>query len=247
MSDRPSISAFFPCYNDAGTIASMVVLMDMTLRETADDYEILVIDDGSTDHAREILAELQPKVPRLRVILHEKNRGYGGALKSGFSNATKELIFYTDGDFQYDVSELKVLLQAWGPDIDVVNGYKIHRADPLHRKIIGRLYHHLVKTMFGFAIRDVDCDFRLIRRSLMQKIVLVHNSGVICLEMVKKLQIAGARFAEVPVSHFFRAYGTSQFFNFYRILRTFRDIAKLWWRLVVRGETDTAGMEGGQG
>lgn len=236
MKQQHSISAFFPCYNDGGTIASMVSLMDLTLRKLTDDYEITVIDDGSSDHSREILKELEDKYDRLKVILHEKNRGYGGALKTGLYSATKELIFYTDGDFQYDVSEVTKLLPEMNEDVDVVNGYKIQRSDPFHRKIIGRTYHWIMKLMFGFEIRDVDCDFRLIRRSVFDKIELEYNSGVICVEMVKKIQDAGFRFAEVPVHHYFRSYGRSQFFNFKRIFKTGKDILKLWWKLVIKKE-----------
>lgn len=234
MKQQHSISAFFPCYNDGGTIASMVALMDLTLHKLTDDYEIIVIDDGSSDHSRAILKELEGRYDRLRVILHEKNRGYGGALKTGFYSATKELIFYTDGDFQYDVSEITRLLPEINEDIDVVNGYKIHRSDLFHRKIIGRTYHWIMKLMFGFKIKDVDCDFRLIRRSVFDKIALEHNSGVICVEMVKKIQDAGFRFVEVPVHHYFRSYGRSQFFNLRRIFRVGKDILRLWWKLVIK-------------
>jgi len=229
-----SITAFCPCYNDGGTIASMVLLMDETCRELTDDYEIIVVDDGSTDHSRMVLEELKSRYEKLRVILHEKNKGYGGALRSGFAAAKKELIFYTDGDFQYDVTELKNLLPAMKDGVDIVNGYKVARADPLHRKIIGRIYHYLMKLLFGFKIRDVDCDFRLIRRYVFDKINLKYNSGVICIELVKKLQDAGFKFAEVPVSHYFRAYGKSQFFNFKRVLKVGINIIQLWWELVIK-------------
>lgn len=234
MKKQYSISAFFPCYNDGGTIASMVALMDLTLRNLTNNYELLVIDDGSSDHSREILKELEGKYDRLKVILHEKNRGYGGALKTGFYSATKELIFYTDGDFQYDVSEVAKLIPEMKDNIDIVNGYKVSRSDPLHRRIIGRTYHWVMKLMFGFRIKDVDCDFRLIRKSVFDKIKLEHSSGIICVEMVKKIQDAGFKFAEVPVSHYFRVYGKSQFFNFRRVFRVGRDILKLWWRLVIK-------------
>jgi len=231
---KPAISAFFPCYNDGGTIASMVALADLTLRQVASDYEIIIVDDGSTDHSREILKDLEGKYPRLRLVFHEKNRGYGGALRSGFAAAQKEWIFYTDGDFQYDVAELPRLVLRAEPAVDIVNGYKISRADPLHRKVIGRIYHHVMRALFRFQIRDVDCDFRLIRRSALGRIRLEHDSGVICVEMVKKLQDAGSVFAEVPVHHFFRAYGISQFFNFKRVAAVGMDIVKLWWELVVK-------------
>lgn len=236
MKGRYSISAFFPCFNDGGTIASMVALADLTLKRLTEDYEILVVDDGSSDHSRAILRELGNKYDRLKTIYHEKNRGYGGALKTGFSEATKELIFYTDGDFQYDVSEMTKLLSEIKEGIDIVNGYKIARSDPFHRKLIGKTYHWVMKLLFNFSIRDVDCDFRLIRRSVFDRIQLEYNSGVICLEMVKKMQDAGFRFAEVPVNHYFRIYGKSQFFNFIRVFYTGRDILKLWWNLVIKKE-----------
>ena len=234
--NKPGITAFCPCYNDGGTIASMVILMDETCRKLTDDYEIIVVDDGSSDQSRKVLEELKVKYEKLRVILHEKNKGYGGALRSGFAAAKKELIFYTDGDFQYDVTELKNLLSAMKDGVDIVNGYKIARSDPLHRKIIGRMYHFLMKLLFGFKIRDVDCDFRLIRRSVFDKVTLTYDSGIICVELIKKIQDAGFKFAEVPVSHYFRAYGKSQFFNFKRILKVGTNILQLWWQLVIKKE-----------
>jgi hypothetical protein len=120
--------------------------------------------------------------------------------------------------------------------VDLVNGYKISRSDPLHRIVIGRIYHHTVKLLFGLKVRDVDCDFRLMRRSIFERVVLEKNSGVICLEMMKKIQDAGFRIAEVPVHHYHRAYGRSQFFNFRRLFKTAVDVANLWIVLVLRRE-----------
>lgn len=232
-----SISAFFPCYNDGGTIASIVVLMNRTLASLPlKDYEILVVDDGSTDHARAILEELKRKYSKLRIIYHDKNKGYGGALRSGFAAAKEEWIFYTDGDFQYDVTEIKDLLAAMSDEVDIINGYKKSRSDPLHRKIIGKLYHWTTKTLFGVKIRDVDCDFRLIRKKVLDAITLEENSGAICVEMIKKIQDAGFKFAEVPVSHFFRVYGQSQFFDIKRVFRVGKSLLRLWWRLVIKKE-----------
>jgi glycosyltransferase involved in cell wall biosynthesis len=233
---RPGISAFFPAYNDGGTIASVVIEALITLREVTDDYEVIVVNDGSADYTAEVLDELARTYDCVRVIHHPRNRGYGGALRSGFAAATKELLFYTDGDAQYDVRELRLLLPVMGPEVDVVNGYKISRSDPLHRVIIGRLYHHIVRLLFGFKLRDVDCDFRLIRRRVFDEVELESDSGTICLEMVKKFQDRGVRFAEVPVHHYHRAYGASQFFNVRRLFRVGIALVKLWWKLVVRKE-----------
>jgi glycosyltransferase involved in cell wall biosynthesis len=232
-----SLSVFFPAYNDAGTIASLVITAVQTAATLTPDYEVLVINDGSQDDTPHILDELARVYPdHVRIVHHAKNRGYGGALRSGFEHATKELVFYTDGDAQYDPAEMTALWQAMTADVDWVNGWKISRSDPLHRIIIGRVYHHTVKTLFGLTVRDVDCDFRLMRRRIFEVVRLEKNSGVICLEMMKKFQDAGFRVAEVPVHHYHRTHGTSQFFNFRRVGRTLVDVMKLWWRLVVRRE-----------
>jgi glycosyltransferase involved in cell wall biosynthesis len=237
MSDKLSISAFFPAYNDAGTIPSMVTTVLMTLREVADDYEVIVVNDGSRDHTPQLLDELARLYPdELRVIHHPRNRGYGGALRTGFASATKEWVFYTDGDAQYDPSELKDLVALVTDDIDLVNGWKIERNDPLHRILIGRVYQHVIKFMFGLKLRDVDCDFRLMRRRIFDRVTLVENSGVICVELMKKVQDNGFRMTETPVHHFHRAYGKSQFFNFRRLAQVARDIVRLWFQLVVRKE-----------
>jgi glycosyltransferase involved in cell wall biosynthesis len=230
----PSLSVFFPAYNDSGTIASMVVQAMQAARALTDDFEVVVVNDGSRDKTAAVLAELETLYPRLRVVTHAANRGYGGALQTGFLSSTKDLIFYTDGDAQYDPGEMALLWPAMTMDVDWVNGYKISRSDPLHRIVIGRLYHHIVKTLFGLKVRDVDCDFRLIRRTVFDTVRLEKTSGVICLEMMKKFHDFGFRVAEVPVRHYHRAYGKSQFFNFPRLARTAVDVAKLWVALVIQ-------------
>jgi len=185
----------------------MVMFTVQTAERLGLDYDITLVDDGSGEHTGELLEEIVRRYPNVRVVRHEKNRGYGGALRSGFAAATREWIFYTDGDAQYDVRELDVLLREAGPEIDVVQGYKITRNDPMYRRIIGRIYHYIVKFAFGLRLRDVDCDFRLIRRSALDKVTLVSNSGVICCEMMAKIQRQGFRVKEVPVHHFQRAHG----------------------------------------
>ena len=237
--DRPAgLSVFFPACNDSGTIASLVISAIRAAQRLTPDFEVIVINDGSVDQTAEILDDLATKYPQVRVIHHEHNRGYGGALRTGFANSTRERIFYTDGDAQYDPSEMALLWARFGDDVDVVNGYKISRSDPMHRIIIGRIYHHTVRLLFGLKVRDVDCDFRMMRRSIFDTVRLEKNSGVICLEMMKKIQDAGFRIGEVPVHHYHRAYGRSQFFNFRRLARTAVDVARLWFALVIRREHD---------
>ena len=233
----PGLSVFFPAYNDSGTIGSLVISAVQAAATLTPDYEVLVINDGSRDETAHILDELARVYPaHVRIIHHAKNRGYGGALRSGFEHAAKDLVFYTDGDAQYDPTEMAGLWARLTDDVDWVNGWKISRSDPLHRIVIGRIYHHTVKLLFGLKVRDVDCDFRLMRRHIFDVVQLEKNSGVICLEMMKKFQDAGFRVAEVPVHHYHRAYGKSQFFNFRRIFKTGVDVMKLWWSLVIRHE-----------
>src|SRR5213595_18028 len=182
----PGLSVFFPAYNDSGTIASMVIRAVQAAAELTPDYEIIVVNDGSADATPQIVDELARTYPRVRAVHHPQNRGYGGALQTGFRAATKDRIFYTDGDAQYDPAEVSALWAKMTPDADLVNGYKISRSDPLHRIVIGRLYHHIVSILFGLKLRDVDCDFRLMRRSMFERVDLRQTSGVICLEMMKK-------------------------------------------------------------
>jgi len=231
---KPGLSVFFPAYNDSGTIASLVIAAIQAARKLTNDFEVIVINDGSLDGTASIADELARNYPEVKVVHHPRNRGYGGALRSGFEAATRDLVFYTDGDAQYDPSEMNVLWERFADDVDLVNGYKISRSDPIHRIVIGRIYHHTVKLLFGLRVRDVDCDFRLMRRSIFDRVTLEKNSGVICLEMMKKIQDAGFRVAEVPVHHYHRAFGRSQFFNFPRLWRTGLDVGRLWYDLVIR-------------
>ena len=237
LPSAPSLSVFFPFYNDGGTAASMVLTALETCARLTPDYEVIAINDASPDYTADVLNDLATRYPHLRVVQHEQNRGYGGALRSGFAAATKELVFYTDGDAQYDPRELVALWARMNPRVDWVQGYKIARHDPLFRIILGKVYHYGVKLLFGLRVRDTDCDFRLIRKSALDRITLESTSGTICVELVKKLQDSGARVAEVPVHHYHRVHGTSQFFNFPRLWRTATQLLALWWKLVVQGES----------
>lgn len=232
---RSSLSVFFPAYNDAPSLPGLIGKTFAVLRGAADDYEVIVVNDGSYDNTAEVLLELQQLYsPHLRVVTHPQNRGYGGALRTGFASATKELVFYTDGDSQYDVNELPKLLALMTPEVGLVNGYKLERNDPWHRIWIGKLYNAFARFLFRIRIRDVDCDFRLIRRELLNRIQLTSTSGTICVELVRKLEILKPwRVAEVGVHHYPRLYGRSQFFRVKSLLITFGQLIRLYLRLVL--------------
>lgn len=230
---RPSITVFFPAYNDAASIGALVQTALALLPRLTDDYEVLVINDGSTDQTAAVLDELARQHTAVRIVHHQRNRGYGGALRSGFAHAAKDLVFYTDGDGQYDVRDLVRLVPLLTDETDVVNGYKLNRADSQRRVVIGAIYQRLARWLFGLPIHDVDCDFRLLRRSAIQAVELTASSGVICTEMIYQLQRAGCRFVETPVPHYPRQHGQSQFFTLPRVARTARDFFALWLRLVL--------------
>lgn len=230
---RVSISVFFPCYNDEKTIGKLVKNSLKVLKKLTNDFEVIVVNDGSKDKSKEVVEEILKKEKRVKLINHSKNKGYGGALRSGFKAAKKDLIFYTDGDGQYDVNEIPLLLPLMTKDVDFVNGIKMGRGDLPHRVFFGNLHKFINRWLFWLPVYDVDCDYRLIRKNLIKKIKLNSNSGSICIELVKKAEKAGATFRQISVHHYDRLYGTSQFFKPSKIIKTYIDIAKLWFDLVI--------------
>ena len=224
-----SLSVFFPAYNDAPSLPGLLEKTFATLEVCATDYEVIVVNDGSGDETAQVLEKLAQKYdPLLRVVTHEENRGYGGALRSGFAAARKDFVFYTDGDSQYDVRELPLLLERMGSKTGLVNGYKLERHDPAHRVWIGNVYNFCAHLLFRIRIRDIDCDYRLIRRCLLEKIHLSSTSGTICVELVRKLERSGWEVEEVGVHHYERLYGRSQFFRVRSLAVTFGQLMKLW-------------------
>ncbi len=233
MSKLSGLSIFFPCFNDEKSIGALVENAFKVAKNYSERFEILVIDDGSTDNSRIELKNLKKKYPELKLIFHDKNKGYGEALKNGFKNASKEFVFYTDGDGQYDILELPLLINLMTTDVDFVNGIKMARADPTYRIVVGNLYSFFARWLFWLPIYDVDCDYRLIRKKILDKIKLTGRSGSICVELVKKSHRAGATFRQVSVHHYGRKFGQSQFFRVNRLLSTFRELIRLWINLML--------------
>jgi glycosyltransferase involved in cell wall biosynthesis len=230
----PALSVFFPAYNDAPSLPGLVGKTLEVLERHVADYEVIVVNDGSYDNTADVLYELERlHHPWLRVVTHPVNRGYGGALRSGFAAATKDFVFYTDGDGQYDVGELPLLLELATPETGLVNGYKLERHDPTHRVWIGNTYNFCARLLFRIRIRDIDCDYRLIRRALLERIRLTSTSGTICVELVRKLELSGCEVKEVGVHHYPRLHGRSQFFRLKSLALTFLQLLRLWVRLVV--------------
>jgi glycosyltransferase involved in cell wall biosynthesis len=245
-----SISVFFPAYNDEKSIDAMVDAAIAVLREHAGDFEVIVVNDGSRDGTADVLARLREKhAPHMTVVTHEQNQGYGGALRSGFRTARKEFVFYTDGDGQYDVTELPRLIELMEADVGLVNGYKLERHDPGHRVAIGFLYNRFARWLFGVRLRDIDCDYRLIRREALNDAQLKSSSGTICIELVRMIELSPWRVVETGVHHYPRLHGRSQFFRVRSLLVTLSQLLELYWRIVVRAprpeEQRVPGIPGG--
>ncbi|HEX2883369.1 MAG TPA: glycosyltransferase family 2 protein [Candidatus Limnocylindria bacterium] len=235
---RPRLTFFFPAFNEEENVAE-------TVRRALDEIgplvdgsiEVLIVDDGSTDRTPQIADELAAADPRVRVH-HQANRGYGGALRAGFANASGELICFSDGDLQFDLREMARLLdrlndQARKP-VDVVIGYRVKRRDPPHRIFIAKTYNAIASVVFGLRVRDIDCAMKLFRREVFDGLPLGTDSPFLSAELLIKLKARGERIAQVGVTHYPRAAGTNTGASFRKILRTFRDIARLRWALWTR-------------
>ena len=216
------------------SIGKMVRDVRESLVASVSDFEIIVVNDGSSDTSLEVLQELQKEITELQIVNHGVNRGYGGALLSGIAASTKQWVFYTDGDAQYDAREISRCIDAVTETSDIIQGFKIGRGDPFHRRLIGRVYHHSVRLLFRLPVRDTDCDFRLMRKSILDKFRLQSTTGVICVEMMHAFNRVDARFVEVGVSHYHRPHGKSQFFRVPAVSRSALQLFQLWTRLMLR-------------
>jgi len=220
-----NLSVFFPAYNDAASLPRLIEQAFHYASKCSEEFEVIVINDASEDDTDTVLETLRARLGgRLSVVRHAENRGYGGALRSGFQASTKEFVFYTDGDAQYDMADLPKLVEQMKPGVGLVNGYKISRKDAWYRVLLGEIYLFVVRHMFWLKIRDVDCDFRLIRCSVLRNVALSSDSGAICVELVRKIQDTGCGISEIPVRHLPRLHGSSQFFRWRNLWRTVVDL-----------------------
>ena len=230
----PSLSAFFPAYNEERNVPVMVERMTAVLPRVADDYAIIVVDDGSADRTGAVADELAARDPHVRAVHHPVNRGYGGALKSGFAASRKAYVFFTDGDGQFDVAEIERLL-PFVPEYDVVVGYRLDRVEGGLRKLNAALWNGLVRTLFHIPVRDVDCAFKLFKREVFDVIRIEAEGAMISTEMLARAVRAGFRVHEVGVHHFERQHGKPTGANPLVILRAFYELFKLYRRITTEG------------
>ena len=201
-----ALSVFFPCYNEELNLESLVLEAIRVLNNSVEKYEILIINDGSSDKTGPVADRLSKENEHVRVIHHKKNRGYGAALISGFSNSVYEWVFFTDGDRQFFMSEIQILLNEINGH-DLIIGYRKARRDPWHRILYGHAWTRLVRLLFGLKVRDINCAFKLIKKRALDGVTLHSSGAVINTEFLAKTKLSGARMKQVGVSHRPRMFG----------------------------------------
>jgi len=221
-----SISVFFPCYNEQDNLVRVVKQALGVLEKLKADFEIIIVDDGSSDRTGQIADELAGQDERVKVVHHRTNLGYGAALQSGFKAATKELVFYTDGDGQFDINEMPPLLGLM-EQYDIVSCYRLNRQDNLVRKINGWCWTKLVCLLFGMKIRDIDCAFKLYKREVFDNIKLISTGALIDAEILARAVHKGYRVTQQGIHHYPRTAGAQTGANFRVILRAFKELLKL--------------------
>ena len=225
-----SLSVVLPAYNEEANVASAVEKVSTVAQQLGMEYEIILVNDGSTDRTGEIGRELGQRIPNFRLVEHYPNRGYGGSLKAGFAAATKDLIAFAPADNQFDFSEISLLLDRLD-GAEIVSGYRAQREDRFIRKVNAFGWNTLVRLLFGYLCRDIDCGFKLFRREILDHVTIVSDGAMIDTELLAGARARGYRIAEAPVTHLPRVGGEATGANIRVIARAFRDLARFRARL----------------
>jgi glycosyltransferase involved in cell wall biosynthesis len=241
--DRPpltplSLTIFFPCYNEEANVERVTRAAVEVARAVAHDWEVIIVDDGSRDRTGEIADRLAAEIPGVRVVHNRPNLGYGGALQAGFRAATKNWVFYTDGDGQFDLNELPAILPLL-ESCDIVSCYRLNRQDPLIRRLNAWAWTTLVNLLFGLRLRDIDCAFKIYPRSLFDRISMKSRGALIDAEILAKAHNLGYRIAQTGVHHYPRLAGKQTGANLRVILRAFRELFKLYRQIRQEGRDGT--------
>jgi glycosyltransferase involved in cell wall biosynthesis len=223
-----SLSFFFPALNEESHVESLVRKAQQLLPGLAHTWEIIPVNDGSRDGTRAILTRLAAEDPgHVHPVHHEANRGYGGAVISGYEHARHDLIFFTDGDRQFDLEELTLLIDRLDKG-DLIIGFRKHRRDPLARRLNGCMWGILVNTLFGLKVRDVNCAFKLVKRAVMDKVKLSSMGAMVSAELLAKAHKEGFRVVQVGVTHYPRTAGRPTGANWKVVVRAFGELFKMY-------------------
>jgi len=218
-----TVSFVLPAFNEEENITKAVDSTLVVASRWCAGYEVIVVDDGSSDRTAELVRGIAARNPEVRLVQHSKNMGYGHALRSGFSAATQEFVFYTDSDNQFDMNEFPLLL-AWADQADVVAGFRKVRQDPAIRRANAWAWNRLVRALFYVPVRDVDCAFKLYRREPLAAVQIESRGAMIDTEIIVKLARRGSMIVEVGVTHLPRTAGTARGAKLQVILRALREV-----------------------
>jgi glycosyltransferase involved in cell wall biosynthesis len=221
-----SLTVVLPCHDEEDNIAAALHEAAAAAARSAAAYEIVVVDDGSTDATRAIAAAASFGDPRVRVVVHDHNRGYGAALRTGIAAARCDWILLTDADLQFDLSELETFV-APAHDHDIVVGYRLARMDPVMRRVNAYAWNRLVGRVFDLDVRDVDCAFKLVRTDLAQRLRLTADGAMISTELLARARLAGASIAEFGVRHRPRVAGHQSGADPAVVLGAFRELRRI--------------------
>jgi glycosyltransferase involved in cell wall biosynthesis len=225
-----SLSIVIPAYNEEANIESSLDEVSAVAQALGIEHEIILVNDGSTDRTGEVARALTDRIPNLQVVEHYPNRGYGGALKAGFAAASKELITFFPSDKQFDFTEVEQLL-ARVNEADIVCGYRANRRDNIIRKLNAFGWKMVVRLLFGRLCRDIDCGFKVFRRSVLSQVNIVSNGAMIDTELLAGARARGFNIAEEPLTHLPRVAGEATGANLVVIVKAFRDLVRFWLRL----------------
>jgi glycosyltransferase involved in cell wall biosynthesis len=231
LGERPqrtplSISTFFPCYNEEANVENTTLAALRTLERIAEDFEIIIVNDGSIDRTGEIAERLAAEHPRVKAVHNNPNLGYGGALQRGFREATKTWVFYTDGDGQFDFEEIDKLLPLLD-QYDIVSAYRVDRKDSLVRKLNAFAWTTLVNLVFGLRLRDIDCAYKIFPRKLFDEIEMSSMGALIDAEILARAKRIGYTMGQVGVHHYPRTAGEQSGATLRVILRAFKELFAL--------------------
>lgn len=225
------LSIVLPAYNEVGNVGGVVDSILKFVPTVAENYEIVVVDDGSRDGTKELINELAGKYSQLVALRHSLNKGYGATLRSGFQAAQGELIFFTDGDGQFDIRELPKLISLIKKGADIACGYRIRRADPLIRAVNAAIYSRLVGLLFDLNLKDINCAFKLFKREVLQNIGLQSDGAFISSEFLILAKKNGYTIRQIGVSHFSREKGEQTGNNIIVVLKAFTELVEFWRKI----------------
>ncbi len=226
----PSLSIVLPAYNEEENVANAAEEVSSVVQQLGMDYEIILVNDGSADRTGEIAHKLEQRIPAFRLVEHYPNRGYGGALKAGFAAASKDLVAFVPADKQFVFGEIDRFLEKIG-QADIVSGYRPDRQDSFIRKLNAFGWNTLIRLLFGYLCRDIDCGFKMFRREVLKHVTIVSDGAMVDTEFLAGAKARGYRIAEAPVTHLPRAAGKATGASVKVIVRAFRDLARFRLRL----------------